>query len=351
MRALPDYRWTLKTQPARHFSWRVEASGWIWGLGEDADFEQSYDLIIATSLSGLAGLRALRPALAAVPTWVYFHENQFAHPLESRQQTSHQVGWQFASFQNALCGDWVSFNTAFNRDSFFEGLKALLKKVPECLPGDPAAALAERSDVLHVPLTSEFSALRPLPKERDLIVWNHRWEWDKQPERFLQALLELQAEGQSFRLAMLGCGGGADNRFAAERTALGAAVVRWGEADRGTYRQWMGRAGIAVSCALHDFQGLAVLEAAQAGAVVVVPKRVAYPECVPGALFYEGSAANAAEDVASLKAALREALSVKAPSAVPLLSIPEWPPCRAAYAARIERLLELGRERTASTRE
>lgn len=351
MRALPEYQWTLKTQPARHFSWRVEASGWIWGLGGDADFDQKYDLIIATSLSGLAGLRALRPALAAVPTWIYFHENQFAHPLEARQQVSHQRGWQFASLQNALCGDWISFNTAFNRDSFFSGLGDLLKRLPERLPGDPLARLEARSDVLPVPLTDELAGLRSLPKERDLILWNHRWEWDKQPERLLQALLELKAEGRSFRLAMLGCGGGVDDRFAAERAALGALVVHWGEADRSTYRQWIGRAAIAVSCALHDFQGLSVLEAAQAGATVLVPDRVAYPGCLPDAVFYEGSAIDASADVSSLKAALREALSAETPSSVPLTSIPDWLRYRESYAACIERLLESGRTRTACVSE
>jgi glycosyltransferase involved in cell wall biosynthesis len=339
MAALPGYDWTLKTQPARHFSWRVRASEWIWALQGDADLDREYDLIIATSLSGLSGLKALRPQLARTPVWLYFHENQFAYPLEARQFRVHQVGWQFSSLQNALCSDWVSFNTAFNRDTFFNGLRRMLKRMPERLPGKPVKQLQARSDVLPVPLSDDFAALREHPKEPSLVVWNHRWEWDKAPERFLQALVELKKEGVAFRLAMLGCGGAEDARFGAERKALGDSVVHWGEAESAAYRQWIGRAGIGVSCALHDFQGLAMLELAQAGATVVVPDRVAYPECLPDAHFYKGSAGDAAVDVADLKKALGAALAAVKPNPVPKGCVPEWPALKAAYANRIQWLI------------
>ncbi|PXA04129.1 DUF3524 domain-containing protein [Coraliomargarita sinensis] len=339
MAALPNYNWTLKTQLPRHFSWRVRASEWIWGLQDDADFEREYDLIIATSLSGLAGLKALRPNLARTPTWVYFHENQFAHPLEKRQSGDHQIGWQFSSLQNALCSDWVSFNTAFNRDTFFEGLRAMLKRMPERLPNKPVAKLKVRSDVMPVPLTDTFTEMRKLDKDPSLVVWNHRWEWDKQPQRLLKALIELRQEGVCLRLAMLGSGCAGDERFQAERDALGDSIVHWGEAEPVRYREYLGRAGIGVSCAKHDFQGLAVLEAAQAGATVVLPKRVAYPECVPGAYFYPGSSKDEAVDIADLKEALRAALIAGKPKPVSLATIPLWSEWKAAYAERIKKLI------------
>ena len=36
------------------------------------------------------------------------------------------------------------------------------------------------------------------------IVWNHRWEYDKQPEVFFDALLRLKNAGYSFKLHVLG---------------------------------------------------------------------------------------------------------------------------------------------------
>ncbi len=335
MAALPDIDWTLKTQPARHFSWRVEASGLLWALAEDADFERDYDLIIATSLSDLTRLRAFRPHLATVPTWVYFHENQFAHPRSASQATDHQIGWQFLSIQNALCADWVSFNTEFNRSTFLAGARKLLRRFPEKLPGNPMARIEQRSDVLPVPLTETFAELANQPKEPDLIVWNHRWEWDKQPERFLAALQQLRDAGIGFRLAMLGSGGGRNAEFETQRQALGDAVVHWGEVAKSDYRQWLGRAGIGVSTSLHDFQGLSMLELAQAGAQVVVPQRLAYPEVLPDARFYTGSETDAQRDVTELTAALKTILTGTVGGPVARPAVPLWSEQSGRYADRM----------------
>lgn len=339
MAALPEYEWTLKTQSARHFSWRVRASEWIWGLEDDSDFERTYDLIIATSLSGVAGLKAMKPKLSTTPVWVYFHENQFAHPLEERQSEVHQISWQFSSLQNALCADWVSFNTEFNRNSFFAGLRQMLKRMPERLPGDPVMRLEAISDVMPVPLSDNLIKMRDVEKDPELIVWNHRWEWDKQPQVFLDALIAVKQAGVPFRLAMLGSGGAEDGRFAEERAALGDSVVCWGEAADDDYPKWISRAGIGVSAALHDFQGLAVLELALAGATIVAPRRVAYPECVPDALFYEGSTVDVELEKRDLAAAIGTSLKDAAPRTVGAPALPVWSKWKNRYKIRIEKLM------------
>lgn len=335
MAAFPEHNWTLRSQPARHFSWRIEASGWMWALSDDAAFQQSYDLIIATSLTQVVTLKAQCPALRDVPLWLYFHENQFAHPLSNQQQATHQTAWQFKSLENAFCADWVSFNTHFNRDTFFAGARKLLQQFPETLPGDPLSRLEQKFDVLPVPLTDRFVDLREHEKDPRLIVWNHRWEWDKQPQRFLQALLALQDQGVVFRLAMLGSGGGRGERFAEQRQALGERVVHWGEATAAEYEHWLGRAGIGVSTALHDFQGLAMLELAQAGATCIVPRRQAYPECLPEAVFYKADEGNAQAESVALVTALKAAL-MKPAAAQPLPK--DWRLLKPEYHAKIRSL-------------
>lgn len=338
MAALPEYDWTLMTQPARHFSWRVRASGWLWALSGDPTLAANYDLVIATSLCDVVTLKARCPALAQTPLWLYFHENQFAHPISQRQWASHQQGWQFQSIQNALCADRIDFNTAFNRESFLHGSRQLLKQFPERLPGQPLQRLADRSGVLPVPLTERFAKFCRAPKNRRLIVWNHRWEWDKQPERCLRALCDLAAEGIDFELAMLGSGGGRKaGEFADYRRKLGQRVRHWGEADEATYADFIRSAGIAVSCATHDFQGLAMLELAQAGATVVVPKRLAYPECLPDACFYPGSADDASQDILGLKDRLRALLTgSQEPAPVDTTRLPSWAELATSYRQRIE---------------
>lgn len=340
MAALPEIEWTLKTQPARHFSWRVRASGWIWGLAEDPDFACRYDLVLATSLTDVVTLKALCPALRDTPLWLYFHENQFAHPISDQQWASHQRGWQFQSIQNALCADHISFNTAFNRETFLDGARRLLKRFPEKLPGRPLERIQERSDVLPVPLTNRFQSFRDAPKQRGRIVWNHRWEWDKQPAVFLAALVALHREGFDFELAMLGSGGGRDrDAFREEAEILSDHIIYWGEADKAAYAAFIRSADIGVSAALHDFQGLAMLELAQAGATVVLPRRVAYPEVLPSACFYEGSASDPQADAAQLAAALFEVLSGRRPPPVAPSDLPNWSPLADEYRRQIAKSL------------
>jgi len=324
MAAFPDVDWTLKSQPARHFSWRIRAAGWLWALSDDPDLKREYDLIIATSLVDVGTLKARCPALRDVPVWVYCHENQFAYPRSDRQQASHQTDWQFQNVVNLLSADWVSFNTHFNRDTFFSGARHLLKRFPEPLPGQPLDRLQRLSDVLPVPLTDTLAELKHQPKEPDLIVWNHRWEWDKQPERFLRALMRLNEQGTPFRLAMLGYGGGRSAEFDEVRDTLGERVVQWGEVSMDDYRKWLGRAGIGVSTAIHDFQGLSMLELAQAGATVVVPNRLAYPECLPGASYYPGSERDPEQDVNDLVTVLTALLEGDAQPAPVRGRLPLW---------------------------
>ncbi|MFP4673119.1 MAG: DUF3524 domain-containing protein [Opitutales bacterium] len=341
MRAFPEVEWTLKTQPARHFSWRVRSSGWLWALDSDPDFRKPCDLILATSLAGVVPMKAMCPALQGTPLWVYFHENQFAHPLSERQHAEHQAGWQFQSLQNAFCADWISFNTAFNRTTFLEGARRLLRKFPEKLPEAAVQRLSEHSDVLPVPLTREFKAFRNTPKTRNLILWNHRWEWDKQPERFLAALIALHREGFDFELAMLGSGGGRKNKFEAEAEELKSRIVQWGEVDPDSYKDWIARADLGVSTAIHDFQGLSMLELAQAGATVIVPKRLAYPECLPQAHFYEGHPGDAHKDIEDLKAALTTLLQSEERPRHDTRNLPEWERMRELYHKRLARLAGL----------
>lgn len=336
MAALPGIDWTMRFQPARHFSWRVRASGWQWALGNDPAFSGCCDLVLATSLTGILPLKAHCLALRDTPLWLYFHENQFAHPLADASDRTSQAGWRFQSVQNALCADWLSFNTAFNRDTFFAGVGQMIKTFPESLPL-PLEQWRGRSDVLPVPLDDRLADLCEHAKTPGLIVWNHRWEWDKAPDRFLTALVRLSREGVPFQLAMLGSGGGRSGALDNFADDLNPHIVAWGEADPASYRQWLAKADLGVSTALHDFQGLSMLELARAGARVVVPRRLAYPECLPDAIFYDGSETDFECDVSNLQNTLRPCLTPPHHTTAGRVAmpVPTWETWAGAYRKRM----------------
>jgi glycosyltransferase involved in cell wall biosynthesis len=98
----------------------------------------------------------------------------------------------------------------------------------------------------------------------------------------------LEDMGQDFRLSVVGEQfRKSPDVFDQIRQRHEARILDWGFLpDRAEYDRLLGRADVVVSTALHDFQGLAVLEAMAAGCVALAPDRLAYPEYVPASQRY-----------------------------------------------------------------
>ncbi len=285
-------RWQRFELPGRHFAWRIRGNplNWLHDLGGPPP-----DAVVATSMVDLATLRGLHPGLANAPTLLYFHENQFAYPRSERQTTS--VDAQMVQLYAALCADRVLFNSQFNRASFLAGVASLLDRMPDHVPDGVGSILAGKSGVLPVPV----EAIAPAPqRNRRLIVWNHRWDYDKGPDLFAEAMVELDRRGAEFRLALLGPRGArpvaALDRL---RSRLGGRIEIDDCPSRPDYEAVLARAGVVVSTAHHEFQGLAVLEAVSAGCVPLVPDGLCYREQFPETVRYP--AGDAAELVGRLQ--------------------------------------------------
>lgn len=320
----PEYQWTLLTLPPRYFSWRIRGNSLSWSFEQREVLERPYDLVIATSMTDLSALRGMVPKLAMIPTIVYFHENQFAYPdnqLQSRPRTSKtrqqlNVEPQMLNLYTALCGDAIVFNTDYNRQTFLNGVAELLKKLPDHVPKGVVEQLSVRSTVLPVPLEdacftpiacrpeveqelwpvrSTAEHQRKHPEQRPLrLLWAARWEFDKGPVLLLAILEELQRQQVSFQLCLLGQKfRQSPPQFQTIQTAFAAHLVQFGhEPDVHRYRQWLATADMVLSTALHEFQGLAVLEAIAAGCTPVLPNRLSYPEIVSHRYLYDVSSSD-----------------------------------------------------------
>ncbi|MDX1736533.1 MAG: glycosyltransferase, partial [Halioglobus sp.] len=105
----------------------------------------------------------------------------------------------------------------------------------------------------------------------------------------------LQQAGLDYELALLG------QRFRAVPAPLQAvmsdhagSIVHAGFLpSRAEYFGVLHAADVVLSTALHEFQGLSVLEAVQAGCVPVVPDRLAYREMYPARFRYRSLPDNA----------------------------------------------------------
>lgn len=322
---LPECDWQVLTLPPRHFSWRVRGNALSWAFGaERAVLEQGYDLVIATSMCDLAGLRAFLPALARVPALVYVHENQFDYPQQQARQK--RVEPAMMSLTTLAAADQIVFNSAYNRGSFLHGARRLLRFMPDRRPLALIDQIEQRSCVMPVILPNDCFVQRNAQPGALRVIWNHRWEYDKAPDRLLNALRLLRQRRVEIRLALIG------QQFRQVPQAIEQIQTEFRDwlwvdgpvAGDQAYRQVLAQGDVAVSTALHDFQGLAVLEAMAAGCLACVPDRLAYPEFVPKAQLYAGDTESAPRDAEALAVTLQLRATEKARGQLPDPTPPEW---------------------------
>lgn len=293
--------WRRLELPGRNFAWRIRGNPLSW---LDSLPDEIPDLIVATSMVDIATLKGLNPRLARVPTLYYFHENQFAYPLGENQFRSLEP--RMVQLYGALAADRPVFNSAFNRDTFLRGVSELLKAMPDAVPKGVAERLAQASAVCPVAI-DPLVGMPPGARDPRLVVWNHRWEHDRQPAMFADAMLRLANEGVTFRLALLGKRPQrVPEPLARLREALPSQIVADGMLPGAAYRNLLAGAGIVVSTSRHEFQGLSVLEAVSAGACPLVPDALCYPEMYPAACRYPAGDGEAL--VSRLRAWLTEGL-------------------------------------------
>lgn len=292
---LPDWDWRCLSLPPRHFGWRVRGNPLYWALRERPALESESDLLLATSMVDLATLRGLVPALARVPTLLYFHENQFAYP-EGRGRHG-LLEAQMVSLYSALAADRLAFNSAWNRDSFLAGVDGLLGRLPDFAPREAVTLLAGRSEVLPVPLLPGEAAPSALPVwrepgrpgERPLrLLWPGRLEYDKGGEGLEALLGELERRQLDYQLAIVGQQfRELPAAFRRLRERHAARLVQFGWLEEPVdYQALLGRADIVLATALHEFQGIAVMEAVARGCLPVLPDRLAYRELYPREALY-----------------------------------------------------------------
>ncbi|MDP1931369.1 MAG: DUF3524 domain-containing protein [Gammaproteobacteria bacterium] len=299
----PLIQWTELILPARYFPWRVRGNSLSWAFNHRATLTDNYDLLLCTSMTDLSALRGFVPELTGLPTIVYFHENQFAYPVnpDPLALRPNPVEPQMLSLYTALCADHIVFNSQYNRNTFLAGVEQLLGKLPDHVP----AALMEKlckAIVIPVPLCEDVFLAPPAPEHADqpdvlTIVWNHRREFDKGPALLLAIAKRLVALGVRFRMHLLG------QRFRqspAEFVALekllanhcAATAVAPGHCgyvqNRTEYCRILASADVVLSTALHDFQGLSVLEATALGCTPLAPARLVYPEYLATDFLYQG---------------------------------------------------------------
>lgn len=285
--------------PARFWKWRMHGGAATLARRFKAGPYRP-DAIIATDMLDLTTFLALcRQEVGAASVYLYLHENQLTYPLPAnggdgpmrRQHGERDLHYVFINYASMLAADRVFFNSHFHQESWFKALPNFLKHFPDFNELDSVAQLREKSAILPVGIDlqrlNQGRPERPPSSAPPLILWNQRWEYDKNPAAFFRALYAMAGEDIPFRLAL--CGERFRRRPAEFEEAAGRLadqIIHIGYAEEALYRKLLWEAAVTVSTADHEFFGISILEAIHCHTFPILPRRLSYPELLPDVFHY-----------------------------------------------------------------
>jgi len=332
---------TTLTLDGRFWKWRMHG-GAVTLARRFMEREVQTDVLLASDMLDLSTFRALtRVQTVHTPAALYMHENQLTYPLKPGERRDLHYG--FINYASMLCAEAVYFNSEFHLQSWFEELPRLLKHFPDYNELPTIRLLQERSQVLPVGLDLEpFDAYRPsVPNSGPaVIVWNHRWEYDKNPADFLAALYILQDAGYDFRVALLGeVFVEVPPELKEARRRLDGRIIHFGYLDsRADYARCLWDADIVVSTAIHEFFGAAVLEALYCDCLPILPDRLSYPALVPGDYRARCLYTTEAELVRLLRDAVRRVDETRATSLRAVAARYDWAAMAPLYDSTLDQI-------------
>lgn len=284
------------TMPARKWKMRMQLSafGFAKQVSQFSIDDKRFDTVLCSTFVDVAVLKTL---LQVMPGWnmnasfcTYFHENQFAYPNRLAQQTNHP--FSAINFSSAIVSDKIAFNSEYNMQTFLRGCEKYLKRAADMDIISYAEDLQHKSSVLYPGLDFDHIDVQPGRKKNNtvpVVLWNHRWEHDKGPEEFCDALYTVKEKGIKFKLIVLGqVFQNIPDCFMEVQDKLAEEIVHFGFAESiEDYAQLLKQGDIVVSTSLHEFYGISIIEGVRAGCTPLLPNRLSYPELFPRKFLYK----------------------------------------------------------------
>lgn len=268
----------------RHWKWRNQGSALQLSQDVNDFFKKSNQLpegIIVTSIIDLNLFKnLLDKKLRDIPFILYFHENQFAYPFQTNSETD--MHYPFLNFTSALAADRCLFNSRYNKKTFLDGARSLLKRMPDYNQVSRVDEIESKASVLPLGLElntqkiqKDFSGL----SHEIRILWNHRWEHDKNPDSFFYAMKELIKDGLNLKI----CLAGERNKKIPE--SFNSFIKEYPNnvksshlLSKDEYFEALRWAHFCPNTSTQDFFGISLIEAMSYGVIPIVPDRMAFPE-------------------------------------------------------------------------
>lgn len=291
---------TILKLPGRHWKWRMHG-GAITLAEQFNKLPQLPDVIIASDMLDVSlFISLIRHKIADIPVISYFHENQLTYPWSSVDQdvdNGRDAHYGFINYTSALISDGILFNSHFHLNSFTSALETFLHSFPDYQNNLAVSDIRNKSKVIYPGIDTvlfDKYKLNSKPCHPPIIVWNHRWEYDKNPEEFFKALKVIKENNTPFKLVVLGEKyHNSPNIFSEIQHEFNDQIIHFGFAeDMKVYAQILQSGSILPVTSIQDFFGISIVEAIYCGLQPLLPIRLSYPELIPkehhDKLFYSG---------------------------------------------------------------
>jgi hypothetical protein len=279
-----------------------------------------------------------------VPTMIYFHENQLTYPKNEKERSSlHTTVYSFINYKSALVADYVYFNSKFHQKEFIDNLPKMLRQNRDCMELETIELIKEKSEVLYVGVElkyfyNNFESVKndfvykedekllilnendqenknekntkenenkneknekekkeKKEKEKMKIIWNHRWEYDKNPQEFIKLMEHLKYEKKK-EFEIIICGESffkSENKKIEFEKSIGKKIypnkkerikeniTHLGYLTKEEYKKHLLQSDIIISTSIHEFFGISVVEGVYTKNLPILPKRLSYIELIP----------------------------------------------------------------------
>jgi|SRR5690625_660157 len=267
--------------------WRM--SGDSVTLAEmSSHIDEEIHLLLISSMANLPAFLALtNPRFAHTPKIMYMHENQLTQPMPEGEERD--LTYCYINYLSMLAADRLLFSSEFHMNDYLNALPGFLANYQDDEYLQTVQQIEQKSMVMYPGL--DLSALDKHPdtrnsNKRPVIVWNQRWQFDRNPAMFFRVLNRLNDIDLEFDLILAG-----DSQhekpeeFEKAWKRYGDHITHFGYVeDLNTYSKLLHSGDIVVSTATYEFFCVAIMEAIYCGCHPLVPNRLHYPELIPDTL-------------------------------------------------------------------
>ena len=275
---------------------KLDYRRWKWRMHGDSvklaemssHISEEIDLLLVSSMTNLPAFLALtNPRFAFTPKVMIMHENQLTQPMPEGEERD--LTYCYINYLSMLSADKLLFTTEHHLNELMEALPEFLDHFPDDKHYNTIDQIRDKSLVMYPGLNLSVFDAQPDTRDqnkRPVIVWNQRWQFDRNPTMFFKVLNRLNDVDLEFDLILAGdTQHKKPEEFERAWKRFGDQITHFGYVENvENYSKLLHSGDIVVSTATHEFFCVAIMEAIYCGCHPLVPNRLHYPELIPKSL-------------------------------------------------------------------